>query len=174
LIDDYRYDSVPPAPNKLGYLAGLESFPLEGLLVGGEYVHIDKWVYTQRKAINQYIKDTKCIGHWLGPDADLYKLMLDYRTPFGLNFGLSPSYIRQGEGRIDLPFEDEPGADPSPPFPSGVVQKTRELSASIEFFPSLSALVRVEFSRRWIDNEGHINGRSASKNLIMVTTRIGI
>lgn len=173
LIDDYRYDTVPPAPNKLGYLAGLTAFPAEGWLLGAEYVHIDKWVYTQRKAINEYVKDGKCIGHWLGPDADLYKIMIDYRTRLGLNAGFSPSLKRKGEGRIDRSWEEE-GGDPNPVFPSGVVETTKELGFALEYFPVLSARVKVEYNRRWINNEDNVPGRGATKNVILVTTQIGI
>ena len=173
LIDDYRYDTIPPAPNKLGYLAGFEAFPAEGLILGAEYVHIDKWVYTQRKSINEYVKDGKCIGHWLGPDADFYKMMVDCRTRFGLNVSFSPSLKRRGEGRIDRPWEEE-GGDPNHPFPSGVVETTKELRLTLEYFPVLSARIKIEYNRRWIDNENNAPGRRAIKNVVLVTTQIGI
>jgi len=173
LIDDYQYDNALPAPNKLGYMLGLESFHLDGLILYGEYVHIDKWVYTQRLPANTYIKDNKCIGHWLGPDGDLYKLSINYRTRYGFNVEFSPSLRRKGEGKIDLPYEIENG-DISPPFPSGTVETSKDISLGLEYFPSLSLRIKINFNRLWIDNEDNVRDRNKSKNVINITMQVGI
>ncbi len=173
LIDDYRYDTVPPAPNKLGYLFGLQSFYLEGLIVNAEYVRIDKWVYTQRRPTNTYIKDNKCIGHWIGPDGDLIRLSLNYRTRYGLNFEVIPSLRRKGIGKIEIPFEVEDGS-PKPKFPSGTVETSKEILLGLEYLPSLSLRVKVNLSRIWVENEGNIKDRNVNKNVIKILTQVGI
>lgn len=175
LIDDYRFDTVPPAPNKLGYLAGLRFFA-GGLIAGFEYVRLDKWVYTQRKPVNTYAKDDKCVGHWLGPDADYYNLTIDYRMPFGLNLQLSPALKRKGVGTIDLSWEEEEmqGASPKPLFPSGVVETTKEIGMTIEYNPSLMLGIKLNLKRLWIDNEDHVRDRNTVKNIIDLSAQIGI
>ncbi len=173
MIDDYRYDTIPPAPNKLGYLGGFELYHSRGLIVGFEHVHIDKWVYSQRVKRNTYTKDAKCIGHRLGPDGDLYSLALRYRTSSGINIEVIPSLYRKGEGTIDLPFEEE-GGDPNPPFPSGIVETTKELSVGLEYFPSLLLNIKFNLKHQIIENEAHIQGSNTTKDIFSLSAQVGI
>ena len=142
--------------SKYGFLFGLYKSQLfsERVDLRLEYSHVRKWTYTHVSLINAWEYRGQPFGFWLGPDAD---------ELFGqLNFFLSPSsvlkinfdYVRKGEGDMYHPYEEEQG-DKSPPFPSGLVEKSTG-----SWFD-----VRHEFSRfiflsrlgyRFIDNRLNI------------------
>ncbi len=136
LIDDFQYESSPPAPNKIGFLAGIHLIkplfiPRCELLF--EYTKISKWTYTHKYQENTYSNYRICIGHDLGPDADRIDILLRHYFRWNIIPQAHFSYIRRGEGRLSEPWERE--IDPSPPFPSGVVMYRKALEVSIFFKP---------------------------------------
>ena len=105
LMDDVQYEQDPPAPQKLGFLAGLHW--ADPLGAGDtdlklEWAGNQKWVYTQRRYPNRYvgIDTVSCLGHWMGTDADMLGAFLERRLHPRLNAGLGYSRVRRGEGRI--------------------------------------------------------------------------
>lgn len=172
LIDDFQYgkpDGLEEFPNKLAFKAGLEKTVSSSLLAVLTYTFIDKWVYTQRIPDNVYAKDQRPLGSPLGNDADRLALDLRLITGIGLYPELRISYTRRGVGSIYLPYEVELG-DPNPPFPSGVVEKTLETICVLRY--QLQDHYRLTAAAGWsrMDNEGHVNGRSADH----LTASIGV
>lgn len=111
--------------SKYGYLIGLYKTELinKRLDFRIEYTEARKWTYTHVSHINAWEYRGVPFGFWLGPDADELFSRIDYffspQTCLSLNF----DHVRKGEGTLDMPFEDE-GGDKTPPFPSGIVEKS--------------------------------------------------
>jgi hypothetical protein len=167
LIDDFQYESNPPgAPNKLGLTVGGQYVPsfLPGLDLHLEYSRATRYTYTHMYERNRYLNRGRCIGFWLGPDADqLYAELGYFLTPW-----LQPSVYydreRKGEGRIGETWHE--GIDAKGlPFPSGIVQTTNAFGLTISGEPLLWRLdyylgVRLEKTK----NLGNVAG--VNQNLI--------
>jgi hypothetical protein len=168
LIDDFQYgkpDGFDSFPNKLAFQAGLKKIIGRCLVAKLNYTFVDKWVYTQRLAINTYEKDGLPLGFPLGNDADRWSLDCRFLTAMGLYPGLKMEYIRQGQGTIFLPYETELG-DPTPPFPSGIVQTTINIVPSVSYRLMRNLFLQAESGPRIIRNEGHISGRDLTRFLL--------
>lgn len=139
LIDDFQYESTPPAPNKIGSIIGLhitEPFNLPRLDLLMEYTRIAKWVYTHKYPENTYSNYSLCIGHPFGPDSDGFDITLREFFRWNIIPKVHFGYRRKGEGRIYEPWEKE--IDPNPSFPSGIVESTIlfDVSIFLKPFPS--------------------------------------
>lgn len=165
LIDDFQYgkpDGFERFPNKLALQAGIKRI-IGGFLVAKlNYTFVDKWVYTQRVAVNAYEKDGLPLGFPLGNDADRWLIDCRFITALGLYPGLKMEYIRQGEGTIFLPYETEQG-DPNPPFPSGIVQTTINILPGISYRLMRNYYLQAEGGPQIIRNEGHASGRDLTR-----------
>lgn len=106
LMDDVQYEQDPPAPQKLGFLAGFHLADPLGLPdtdLKLEYAGNQKWVYGHRRLANRYVgsDSLSVIGHAIGTDADLFDLKLEHRFHPRFNLGLEYSLERHGEGKLD-------------------------------------------------------------------------
>jgi hypothetical protein len=153
LIDDFQYESTPPAPNKVGLLAGIHlvnplSIPRLALRI--EYARITKWTYTHKYQENTYSNYYLCLGHELGPDAE----RIDIEVREYLRWNIVPqvhfSYERHGEGRIFIPWDN--GTDPYPPFPSGIVMHRSALDISLFIKPFPSSEINAGWKTFRIEN----------------------
>lgn len=136
LIDDFQYESTPPAPNKIGSIIGIhitEPFSLPRFDLSMEYTMISKWTYTHKYPENTYSNYSVCIGHPFGPDGDGLDITLREFVRWNIIPQVHLGYRRKGEGRIDEPWET--GTEPHPPFPSGVVESTVFLDVSLFLKP---------------------------------------
>jgi hypothetical protein len=143
LIDDFQYESTPPAPNKIAYTLGLhttEPFNIPRLDLLFEYTRITNWVYTHKFSENTYSNYGVCLGHQLGPDGDIFNITLTQYIRWNIIPKLHFSYSRKGEGRIYESWEK--GMEPHPPFPSGIVKSI--LSFDISLFIKPSRFLEIE------------------------------
>ena len=146
LIDDFQYESSPPAPNKYGTILGLEitePFHIPRFNLSMEYTIIRKWVYTHKYPENVYSNYSLCLGHPLGPDGDELNITIREILRWNVIPQLHFLYRRKGEGRLNEPWQ--PGIDPHPPFPSGIVKSTMLFDVSIFLKPFSSS----EFTFGW-------------------------
>ncbi len=171
LIDDFQYESTPPAPNKIGYIFGFhltEPFRLPRLDIKMEYTKITKWTYTHKYPENTYSNYSLCIGHPFGPDGDGFDITVREFFRWNIIPQIHLGYRRKGEGKLYEPWEKGID-DPHPPFPSGIVQSTFlfDISFFLKPFPSSEFIpgwrtYRIENKHNipdWIeqDNEFFIN-----------------
>ena len=111
--------------SKYGLCAGFLKTGLfdEKFDIRAEYTQTRKWTYSHVSEVNAWEYRDFPLGFWLGTDADEFYARAGYifspTTTASMNF----NYLRNGEGRIDLPYEQE-GGDKTPPFPSGTVEKS--------------------------------------------------
>lgn len=134
LVDDFQYESDPPAPNKWGFNCFLESqFVLgqrEVELFAG-YTFIDIYTYTHRDSLLTHyvtgdgdVTANRIIGSSLGPDAD--------RWMFGAAIPISSRFVAALEGNVSRYGEGNDmrewmwDGDPNPRTPSGDVLHVKD------------------------------------------------
>ncbi|MDP2806690.1 MAG: capsule assembly Wzi family protein [bacterium] len=140
LMDDVQYEQDPPAPQKLGFLAGFHLADPLGLPdtdVKLEYAGNQKWVYGHRRFANRYAggDSLSIIGHAIGTDADMFDLKLEHRLHPRFNLGLEYTLERHGEGRISdsLIYGSEIIYVDDDPFTTGGVLGTDTVALSTGF-----------------------------------------
>jgi len=139
LIDDFQYESDPPAPDKLGWTVRADGLVMpfgHDLEMSASYTRIDLYTYSHKDSLlttyvtggGDKIADT-FIGDPLGPDADRW--MLRVSTPLHPRalLSLEGVLVRRGEGSDVRQWEW--GNDPDPPFPSGEVTDEAVYSATL-------------------------------------------
>jgi hypothetical protein len=138
LIDDFQYESDPPAPNKLGWNIEADALVMPwGHDIGlrASYSRFDIYTYSHKDSLlTSYVtgngeKDVNTIiGDQLGPDADRWQLRISTPLHPRAVFSIEGNWIRRGEGNDMRQWEW--GGDPDPPFPSGEVRNDTIYSAS--------------------------------------------
>lgn len=136
LIDDFQYESDPPAPNRLGLNITAEAMMTVGgreieLLMG--YTFIDIYTYAHKDSLlTRYVTGAGdpsidfLVGSPLGPDADRWNARIAFPLHHRLDVVFEAAFTRRGEGN-DLTEWDRI-SDPDPTFPSGDVEKETFLS----------------------------------------------
>lgn len=140
LVDDFQYESDPPAPDRVGFNLTAEAYLDIGgrefeLLLG--YTYIDIYTYAHKDTLmTRYVTGdgdegtNSIIGSPLGPDADRWNV--GFRTPLHPRLLVTArgSYTRRGEGN-DL-REWIRGTDPHLEFPSGDVTREKRISLEVD------------------------------------------
>jgi len=115
----------------------------------------------------------RSIGYLLGNDFDSTEFGVSAWVIKGLKILSALTFIRDGEGGIDVPFStpwtdvDEEGnflytveRGYPEPFPTGVVQEITEFKFSAERSFSSKFIVTFDYEHIAIDNSGHVVGIS--------------
>jgi hypothetical protein len=163
LIDDYMYED-DPYPHKTAYKIGFKSLILNNFLVKMNYTFVDKWVYTHKRLINTYVRDTYVylpdsgfpVGFPLGNDVDQVSFSIKFMNQYGLYPGLYIKQVRKGEGSIYLPYTEE-GGSLNPPFPSGVVEKKFDILVGLDYIFKYNFFIETHVGKRYWTNKGHIS-----------------
>jgi len=149
LIDDAQFERDGENPDKFAFDIGgryAMSAPF-GMTVSGRYRRVDIYTYTHKETASVYVSGEGIIdegdvmlGGAPGPDMDQWRLSLAvYPRANIIVRGVALGEGR-GEGNDLRPYQ--PGDPTDPPFPSGVVQRTRAYGLG----------ARWEFDRNmWID-----------------------
>jgi len=163
LMDDIIYEQGrTPAPQKLGFLAGLDwadPVRLPDTDLKMEYAGVLKWVYTHRRYDNRYVgSDTvRVLGHWLGPDAEALSVTLEHRFHPRLNLGCGYEVVNHGEGAVGMahdPLRDGTGTE----FLSGVVERQSVGKAFLEWQPWFWVTLKADGSFGKVKNNAHVSG----------------
>jgi len=82
----------------LGYTLGVKKIDLfvPMLDVTAEYTRINPWVYEHKDETTTYKHLNYYLGHWLGQNADQFRVQFDYRPLRGLRIKAYADYIRKG------------------------------------------------------------------------------
>lgn len=159
LIDDFQYESDPPAPNRLGFNITAEAMVTVGgtdieLLAG--YTFIDIYTYAHKDSLlTRYVTGTGdpsvdfLIGSMLGPDADRWNARIAAPVHHRLEAVFEAGFARRGDGN-DLREWDRV-IDPDPAFPSGEVERETLLSLFGKFDLGTGSYVRAGGGWRHID-----------------------
>lgn len=97
---------------KFGFTLGATfvNLPIDNLFARAEYTKIYPGTYQHFIPTLTYSSSENFLGHWLGDNADLVFLSLDYTIVRGLNINLWGQFIRKGQSSVgdisyDLPME---------------------------------------------------------------------
>lgn len=139
LIDDFQYESDPPAPDRLGYTVAAEALVSPAgrdLEIHMEYTFIDIFTYAHRDSlVTRYVAgngaypENPLLGSPLGPDADRWRFAARAAVHPRVVLGMEGNFVRRGDGN-DL-GEWGRGDDPDPPFPSGTVIRENRYGVSL-------------------------------------------
>jgi hypothetical protein len=81
--------------------------PVDNLTLTTEYTRINPFVYGHHDPAQTYTNSSYLIGHWMGHNADLVYLNLNYRVTRGLQANIWGEYIRKGSsdysGQYEMP-----------------------------------------------------------------------
>ncbi len=78
-----------------------------------EYTRVNPWVYENKYTTSNYQHLNYVLGHWVGNNADLFSLLINYKFIRELSLSLKTEFLRKGgqadnyfayENRIGLPF----------------------------------------------------------------------
>jgi len=181
LIDDIQLEKTCPGdlePNEIGWLVGsrwADPLGISGFMLSGEYVRVANRTYKTPSPWETFIFRNKPLGYPLGNDFDLWQVEVSKWFGGSLWLQFKYSRTRKGEGCLFTPW-DEPWMNYtveegySEPFPTGVVEKRKQLSFLIRYYSSVhwGMEAEVHFLRR--ENAYHIKNRSKNET----SWRVGI
>lgn len=169
LIDDFQIEKtsvVDLEPAEYGYILGLRAADLmqwQGTTLGLEYTRVKNRTYNTMIPAEQYTHLTRPIGHFMGNDFDRWLLWGKLYLENGLQIGARAEVWRRGEGRIDGPFDTpwlfvtlEEGY--SEPFPTGVVEKSVQLTAQLRWQLSSMSYIEARVMHRTARNDDNRAG----------------
>lgn len=125
-VDDFPQFSNHKVPKSIAFQLGYEASDLRyGLTAHLEYTRIHSFVYVHRNYQNRYSLDGRSLGHWLGPDGDVFAFGAE--IPLKKNFDLEVALmnIRKGEGDYTKPWNKETAVESE--FLTGVIEKRNRL-----------------------------------------------
>jgi len=169
LIDDIQVEKKIPGdlePNEIGWMLGsryADPFGVQGLTVSGEYVRVTNRTYKTSESWETFIHRNQPLGHPLGNDFDHWQVGASKWFLGNLWCQVMVSQTRKGEGSLFTPF-DTPWMDYtveegySEPFPTGIVEKGREVSLEVRYYPSVRWGVEGEVHMSRWENYGHVEG----------------
>ena len=91
--------------NKHALLVGfqqLDPFGLPNLSLTFEYTAIKPWVYTHRYRIDNFTSDNRSLGHWAGPNSEVFYADIEKEWSRRFNTGISFRQYAHGENYPDL------------------------------------------------------------------------
>jgi len=165
LIDDFQFERDEGAPDKLGFDVGARvaaTGPLP-FAVAATYRYVDIYTYTHRDSLMYYVTGSgdplwgdPPLGAVEGPDADALELRADCYPWPSVTASAFVASRRTGEGN-DYRIHEQ-GIDPSPPFPSGVVERTTIFGAGALWEFGGGSSLGVDVSHALVRNRKHIRG----------------
>ncbi|WP_456406345.1 capsule assembly Wzi family protein [Caldithrix abyssi] len=101
-LDEFRRSKIGTNwfGNKQAFLFGfwwVDPFRLANLSLRFEYTAIMPWVYTHKYLINAYVSDQRSLGHWAGPNSELYYLHVQKDWHARLRSGLKLQQYKHGD-----------------------------------------------------------------------------
>jgi len=174
LIDDIQLEKTCPGdlePNEIGWLVGsrwADPVGVPGMTLSGEYVRVANRTYKTPSPWETFIHRNVPLGHPLGNDFDHWQVSASQWFMGSLWLKVAYSQTRKGEGSLFTPW-DEPWMDYtveegySEPFPTGVVEKCREVRFSLRYYPSIHWGVEGEIHPVWRENAYHVEGKSKNE-----------
>lgn len=104
LVDEFPQISSANNPYKLASLIGFNYINSNDLIVRAEYSNVFNYVYVHRFPDNVYKHEDKPIGHWLGPDSDVFDIELERAFTSGNLYRIGFRHIRKGIGDFDKDY----------------------------------------------------------------------
>lgn len=175
LVDDYQFERDGMNPDKLAFDVGAHYAmvaPVAATL-RAQYRRVDIYTYTHVDSINYYVsgegrvtEGDVVLGGDPGPDADTWRIEADvYPRP---NTIATLAFYGEGRGEGNDLRQFVPGSDISPPFPSGVVQRTRGWSLGLRWEFDRNQWITGTYGRAHLSNLGHDVDRDQTEDAFRV------
>lgn len=173
LIDDFQFERDDGAPDKLGFDIG-GRFAVGGplpLTIAAKYRYVDIYTYTHRDSLMYYVagkgdllSGDPPLGAVEGPDTDVLKLRAECFPWPSVTATAFAAFQRRGEGN-DYRIHEE-GRDPTPPFPSGVVERTTSFGVGAVWELDGGSSLGVDLEHAVVKNRDHSTGHDDESTLI--------
>ena len=147
IVDEIRLQDIFSKElqrNQAGYTIGLNNYDLfiSNLKLTAEYTRIQPFVYRHYIPTQTYESDNYLMGHWIGHNADLLYLNIEYKLMRGLSSQFYMQFMKKGEdGTVDAQY-----TLPSKPFLFGLnkLMKVYGMKFKYEPFHDLIAEIGIE------------------------------
>jgi hypothetical protein len=179
LIDDFQYERSDGYPDKLAYEAGFRYVPARplGLAVSGSYRRADVYTYSHDDSLSVYVSGAGeisqgdvLLGGEPGGDADRWRVGAEVFPRGNLRVEAAAFGVRLGEGNPVRTFELGVD-DPTPSFPSGVVQKTIGFEIAARWELEGNSWLEAAWSHQSADNRAHVSGDDETTDAFRVEIR---
>ena len=165
LIDDFQFERDGTAPDELGFDAGAR------IAWGGrvpatlevKYRYVDIYTYTHRDSLKYYLAGRgdlaggdPPLGAVEGPDTDRLDVQADCFIRPDVTLTALFSLRRRGEGNDFREFDE--GLDPSPPFPSGEVERTAAFGLGLLWEIGGGSSIEAGVEHAIVGNRNHVPG----------------
>jgi hypothetical protein len=137
MFDDFIfYQQANPYPGRYGLTLGshipnIIKNDQTDLVI--EYTRINNYVYFPREEWQNYLYRDEYLGHPLGPDADQVTIGIHHQVNEDTRLELAYIVERHGEGQYGIPLPSDPDIANENQFLSGVLEKSNNWLASIEY-----------------------------------------
>jgi hypothetical protein len=172
LLDDQGL-KVGGSPSRIGYQAGALGTLENGLgeWTGRlEYARVYRYVYSVFYG-EDFIHHGKPIGYPAGPDSRSVFADARWSPNADWEFGLGGRQLEHGEGTLGEFFDPDSGAAEGSAL-SGVVERTRGVTAEARWWPRDGIDLSAAADRDWIANAGHIDGREETRWALRFAVRL--
>ncbi|MDZ7336963.1 MAG: capsule assembly Wzi family protein [candidate division KSB1 bacterium] len=162
LVDDVQVEREYPGdlePPEWGWLLGCRAF-IWHAFVEAEYASITNRTYKTAAGFTRYTHRNDPLGYYRGSDMDQLWFRGNYWLGSSLRFQVHALYLRQGEGRMDKPFDTPWNVSGlkhySEPFPTGVVERTGRVQGEVRWhFPAGMGFAEITFGYESVANAGN-------------------
>ncbi|MBI4720287.1 MAG: hypothetical protein HY770_03500 [Chitinivibrionia bacterium] len=176
LIDDFQFERDDGTPDKLGFDIGgtlALSRPVP-LTLKVRYRYVDIYTYTHRDSANAHVAGfglpgagDPLLGGYPGPDTDSWRAEIRAFPRPDLPVTLGLSGLRRGEGNDFRAFN--PGDDPNPSFPSGVVERTFGIDLALAWELRGGSAAGLFWQWLNVDNRDAVAGNDADDTSIALS-----
>ncbi|NOX90114.1 MAG: capsule assembly Wzi family protein [Calditrichaeota bacterium] len=165
--------------NKHAFAFGLwwvDPFKLPNLSLRFEYTAIMPWVYTHKYLINSYTSDNRSIGHWAGPNSEVYYFHLRKDWHARLVTGFKFQQWKHGEnypnenigGDILLGHETLLGTQSKPKDTRKFLEGILNTQRTFQFYANYEIFNDFYLSGRWTYGQHKRQSESATYRELMV------
>ena len=158
-------------PKEIAWIVGsqwADPVGVPGMTLFAEYAGVTNRTYKTAHPWETFSHRNVSMGHPIGNDFDHWRVGISQwllgRIKVKLDYGIT----RKGEGGVFTPW-DEPWMDVpleegySEPFPTGIVEKWKQLSFNIDYFPSIYWGLHAEIHTHRRENADHVMGLSKNE-----------
>jgi len=172
ILDDLSIRRLFTHKNKFGYTVGISTYslPIENMKLWFEYTKIRPFVYEHNILGQNYKSDDDDLGHWIGHNAELLYLGIQYYFIRGLSLKAWFSMMRKG---TNLSLSELQSLE-QPEFLSGDLYKSNEFGAHLvyEFFHDL--FVSIEYRNfSYIHEQNENSTKKLSRNELFFSVNYG-
>jgi len=117
-----------------------------------EYTRINPWVYEHKKSTTTYKHLDYSLGHWIGQNADLLRVQLDYKFIRPLKFSLYYQRFRKG-GLKDITEAYSGSKNEQEEFLYGPLRKENSIGLDIRYNPFHEVYLNANYKYTDISDE---------------------